>query len=52
MDPQIEQVCGRADVAMTAFSDRTAALREVGDYFEIGCQFETDLELSRLLMFG
>lgn len=26
--------------------------REVGDYFELGCQFETDLELSRLLMFG
>lgn len=26
--------------------------REVGDYYELGCQFETDLELSRLLMFG
>jgi hypothetical protein len=26
--------------------------REVGDYFEVGCQFESDLELSRLLMFG
>lgn len=26
--------------------------REVGDYYEVGCQFETDLELSRLLMFG
>jgi hypothetical protein len=26
--------------------------REVGDYFEVGCQFETDLELNRLLMFG
>jgi len=26
--------------------------REVGDYFEIGCQFESELELSRLLMFG
>lgn len=26
--------------------------REVGDYFEVGCQFETDLELGRLLMFG
>jgi hypothetical protein len=26
--------------------------REVGDYFEVGCKFETDLELSRLLMFG
>lgn len=26
--------------------------REVGDYFELGCQFESDLELSRLLMFG
>jgi hypothetical protein len=26
--------------------------REVGDYFEVGCQFETELELSRLLMFG
>ncbi|HKA08457.1 MAG TPA: PilZ domain-containing protein, partial [Gemmataceae bacterium] len=26
--------------------------REVGDYFEIGCQFENELELSRLLMFG
>jgi hypothetical protein len=26
--------------------------REVGDYFEVGCQFETELELNRLLMFG
>lgn len=26
--------------------------REVGDYCELGCQFESDLELSRLLMFG
>jgi PilZ domain len=26
--------------------------REVGDYFELGCQFETELELSRMLMFG
>ena len=26
--------------------------REVGDYFEIGSQFESELELSRLLMFG
>ena len=26
--------------------------KEVGDYFEVGCQFETELELSRLLMFG
>jgi hypothetical protein len=26
--------------------------KETGDYFELGCQFETDLELSRLLMFG
>jgi hypothetical protein len=26
--------------------------REVGDYYEVGCQFETDLELNRLLMFG
>jgi len=26
--------------------------REVGDYFEVGCQFESELELSRLLMFG
>jgi hypothetical protein len=26
--------------------------REVGDYFEVGCQFESDLELGRLLMFG
>jgi hypothetical protein len=26
--------------------------REVGDYFEVGCQFETELDLSRLLMFG
>lgn len=25
---------------------------EVGDYYELGCQFESDLELSRLLMFG
>jgi len=35
MDPQIEQVCGRADVAMTAFPDRTAALCEEGDYFGV-----------------
>ncbi len=35
MDPQIEQVCGRADFAMSAFPDRTAALREEGDYFGI-----------------
>ena len=26
--------------------------REVGDYFELGVEFETDVELSRLLMFG
>jgi hypothetical protein len=26
--------------------------REVGDYYEVGCQFETELELNRLLMFG
>ena len=26
--------------------------KETGDYFELGCQFESDLELSRLLMFG
>jgi hypothetical protein len=26
--------------------------REVSDYFEVGCQFESELELSRLLMFG
>ncbi len=26
--------------------------KETGDYFEIGCQFDTELELSRLLMFG
>jgi len=35
MDPQIEEVCGRADFAMTAFPDRTAALREDGDYFGV-----------------
>jgi len=35
MDPQIEQVCGRADVAMTAFPDRTDALQEKGDYFGV-----------------
>ena len=35
MDPQIEQVCGRADIAMTAFPDRAAALREEGDYFGV-----------------
>jgi hypothetical protein len=34
-DPQIEEVCGRADFALTAFSDRTAALREEGDYFGV-----------------
>ena len=26
--------------------------REVGDYFEVGCQFEAEPELGRLLMFG
>ena len=26
--------------------------RETGDYFEVGCQFESELELNRLLMFG
>jgi hypothetical protein len=26
--------------------------REVGDYYEVGCQFDVELELSRLLMFG
>lgn len=26
--------------------------KETGDYFELGCQFDSDLELSRLLMFG
>jgi len=26
--------------------------KETGDYFEVGCQFDTELELSRLLMFG
>lgn len=26
--------------------------REVGDYFEVGCQFESEMELGRLLMFG
>ena len=35
MDPQIEEVCGRADVAMTAFPDRTAALQKEGDYFGV-----------------
>jgi hypothetical protein len=35
MDPQIEQVCGRADIAVTAFPDRAAALREEGDYFGV-----------------
>jgi len=34
-DPQIEQVCGRADFALTAFPERTAALREEGDYFGV-----------------
>ena len=34
-DPQIEQVCGRADFAITAFPDRTAVLREEGDYFGV-----------------
>jgi hypothetical protein len=35
MDPQIEEVCGRADFAMTAFPERTAALSEEGDYFGV-----------------
>jgi hypothetical protein len=33
IDPQIEQVCGRADFAMAAFPERMAALRAEGDYF-------------------
>ena len=35
MDPQIEQVCGRADIAITAFPGRAAALRKEGDYFGV-----------------
>jgi hypothetical protein len=35
MDPQIEQVCGRADFAMRAFPDRTVSLLEEGDYFGV-----------------
>lgn len=35
MDPQIEQVCGRADFAITAFPERTGALCEEGDYFGV-----------------
>jgi hypothetical protein len=35
MDPQIEQVCGRADFSMTAYPDRVAALRLEGDYFGV-----------------
>jgi hypothetical protein len=35
MDPQIEQVCGRADYAMAAYPERVAALREQGDYFGV-----------------
>jgi hypothetical protein len=34
-DPQIEEVCGRADFALTAFPERTATLREEGDYFGV-----------------
>jgi len=34
-DPQIEQVCGRADYAMSAFPGRVAALTEQGDYFGV-----------------
>jgi hypothetical protein len=26
--------------------------KETGDYFELGCQFDSELELNRLLMFG
>lgn len=26
--------------------------KETGDYYEIGCQFDVELELSRLLLFG
>ena len=33
MDPQIADVCGRADVAMSAFPERIDALRAAGDYF-------------------
>jgi hypothetical protein len=35
MDPQIEEVCGRADAAMTSFPQRTQRLRDEGDYFGV-----------------
>ena len=34
-DPQIGQVFGRADFALTAYPERVAALREEGDYFGV-----------------
>jgi len=36
---RFEQVCGRADVAMTAFPDRTAAPPRRGDYFGVHAHF-------------
>jgi hypothetical protein len=35
MDPQIAAVCGRADVAVTGFRERVAALERAGDYFGV-----------------
>ena len=34
-DPQIAQVCGRADAAMTSYPDRIDTLRAAGDYFGV-----------------
>jgi hypothetical protein len=35
MDPQIERICGRADVAMSGFAQRVEALDAAGDYFGV-----------------
>jgi hypothetical protein len=34
-DPQIEQVCGRADAAMTLYPERIDTLHAAGDYFGV-----------------
>jgi hypothetical protein len=34
-DPQIAQVCGRADAAMTSYPERIDTLRAAGDYFGV-----------------
>lgn len=49
------QLLGRPSNAPEDFAWVNIVVRnckETGDYFEVGCQFDSELELSRLLMFG